>query len=154
MEDEKPIIGTLAEKNVHATLKKWIEPDAEKHERRFHRFVADILTEDRIYEIQTGQFYRLARKLSVFLAEKDVTVVYPIPHVRYILWIDPETGEISKKRRSPKVGTGMEVFRELPGILSFLPHPGLTVRLYLLDMDEYRFLDGWSRDRKRGAHRA
>lgn len=154
MDEKKTVIGTLAEKNIHATLKRWIEPDVTKHEVRFHRFVADVCTEERIYEIQTRQFFRLKRKLSVFLAEKKVTVVYPVPHLKTISWIDPETGETTPKRRSPKVGSAFDLFMELTGILEFLNDPNLTVRVYLLDVDEYKYLDGWSRDRKRGSHRA
>ncbi len=34
-----------------------------------------------------------------------------------------------------------------------LGHPHLTVRLVLLDLDEYRRRDGWGREGKRGSHR-
>jgi len=38
-------------------------------------------------------------------------------------------------------------------ILPFINHPNLKVLAPLLEVDEYRMLDGWSRDRKKGSNR-
>ena len=82
-----------------------------------------------------------------------MTVVYPIPAVKWITWIDPETGELGKRSRSPKKGSFYSAFRELYKISSYLDHPNLSIKLILLDMEEYRLQDGWGRDGKRGSHR-
>lgn len=58
-------IGTLGEKALHAVVKQYIEMDLAKHEKKLGNFVLDIFTDDRIYEIQTRQFSKLAAKLSV-----------------------------------------------------------------------------------------
>ena len=34
-----------------------------------------------------------------------------------------------------------------------MAHENLTVKVVFLDMEEYRLLNGWSRDKKRGSHR-
>lgn len=39
------------------------------------------------------------------------------------------------------------------GLLPLIGDPNLTVVLLLVDLDEYRLRDGWSRDGKRGSHR-
>lgn len=146
-------IGTLSEKTVHAVLKRYLVPDEKCHEIKCGRYVADILCEGEIMEIQTAGFNRLRGKLEEFLKEKEVTIVYPIPHKKWLIWIDEETGEFSAKRRSPKVGSYYEAFYELYKIKMFLKHPNLHFRFILLDVEEYRLLNGYSADKKKGSER-
>lgn len=104
-------------------------------------------------EIQTRALYRLKPKLEKFLPLYPVTVVYPIPYDKWVRWINEETGEITQKRKSPKKGTPYLAFKELYTIRDFLQDPNFHVRLVLMDMEEYRLLNGWSRDKKRGSKR-
>ena len=60
-------IGTLSEKALHAALKSYYEPDFESREVKVGSFVADIVGENGIIEIQTRGFDRLGRKLDAFL---------------------------------------------------------------------------------------
>ena len=106
-------IGTLSEKALHAALKSYYEPDFESREVKVGGFVADIVGENGIIEIQTRGFDRLSRKLDVFLEAARVTVVYPVVPKRGLCWVDPETGEIFEKRKSPKKGAAYDVFPEL-----------------------------------------
>ncbi len=80
-------------------------------------------------------------------------IVYPIPHIKYVTWIDPETGELEKRNRSPFTGSWYEAFRPLYRIREHLGHPNLAVDLLLVDMEEYRIRDGWGNGGKRGSHR-
>ena len=73
--------------------------------------------------------------------------------VKKLLWIDPQTGEISKPRKSPRKGVAQDVFRELYKIRPLLSHPNLSIRIALLEIEEYRCRDGWSADGKKGATR-
>ena len=72
------IIGTLGERSLHAVLKRFLQPDENRHEVRVGRYVADIFDENGVTEIQTRQFYKMKRKLAAFLPEHAVTVVYPV----------------------------------------------------------------------------
>ena len=81
------------------------------------------------------------------------TIVYPIPFEKWIIWVDEETGELSRKRKSPVRGNPYIAFVELYKIKMFLKDPNLRLRLVLMNMEEYKLLNGWSRDRKRGASR-
>lgn len=146
-------IGTLSEKTLHAVLKQYMDPYEGNHETKIGPYVADIVGEDGIIEIQTRGFHRLRDKLAAFLAVATVTVVYPIAAVKWLVWLDPDTGETTKKRRSPRRGTPYDAFYELYRIKQLLPHPNLRLRLVLLEMEEYRQLNGWSHDRKRGSSR-
>lgn len=147
-------IGTLGEKALHAVLKHYLCPDEQTHEVPVGRFVADILCEDGIIEIQTRGFEKLREKLAYFLTLGPVTVVYPLPHTKWLSWIDEETGEVSKKRKSPKTGTAYEAFFELYRIKPLLCHPNLRLRIMLIDVEDYRRLNGWSVDKKRGSSRS
>lgn len=150
---EKHGIGTLQEKTVHAVLKQFYEPDISHQEIRIGNYVADIFRAEEIIEIQTRSFNSMRKKLDYFLERYPVTIVYPIIHTKWLYWIDEQTGEISKKRKSPRTGRIYDAFYELYKIKPYLTHPNLHLCLILIDAEEYRLLNGWSRDKKRGSTR-
>ena len=146
-------IGTLSEKTIHAVVKNYYEPDINKQEIAIDGMFADIFTGSEIIEIQTRSFDKLRKKLDRFLPLYPVTVVLPIPDTKWIFWIDPDTGECSKKRKSPKKGTPYQAFLELYKIKPYLKKAGLTIKFLFMDMEEYKLLNGWSKDRKHGSER-
>lgn len=150
---ERNGIGTLQEKTLHAVLKNFYEPDPAHQEIPVESFVADILRDEEIIEIQTRGFNKLRRKLDIFLQQYPVTVVYPIVHTKWLYWIDEDTGEISKKRKSPKCGRIYDAIPELYKIKMYLDNPNLHLCLVLIDAEEYRLLNGWSHDKKKGSTR-
>ena len=114
---------------------------------------ADIFTGDEIIEIQTRNFDQVRKKLDRFLPQYPVTVVLPIPDTKWLIWIDEETGELTTPRKSPKKGNEYGAFKELYKIKTYLKKEGLTIVLLFLDMEEYRLLNGWSHDKKKGSTR-
>ena len=146
-------IGTLSEKTIHAILKNYYQPDEDKQEMPIENFVADIYSDGEIIEIQTRQFNRMRDKLKAFLPLYPVTIVYPIPREKWLVWIDEESGELSKKRKSPVKGNPYMAFSELYKIKMFLKDPNIRLKLVFLDIEEYKLLNGWSRDRKKGSSR-
>lgn len=150
---ERSGIGTLAEKTLHAALKLYFEPDESKHEIKIGRYIADIAGDSGIIEIQTRSFNRLREKLAAFLECSDVTVVYPIARTKYLRWIDTQSGHATEKRKSPKLGRYYDAFAELYKIKPLLSNPRLRLCLVLIDLTEYRCLDGWSKDKKKGSTR-
>ena len=141
-------VGTLSEKTLHATLKAYYEPDFESREVSLGGYVADIVGENGIIEIQTRGFERLKDKLDAFLEAARVTVVYPIVRQRWISWIDPETGEVSPRKKSPKKQIPFDVFPELYKIKKQMQHPNFTLRLAVLESTDYRYLDGYGAQKK------
>lgn len=142
-------IGTLSEKTLHAALKIFLEEDTSYHEVKCGRYVADIKRGDEIIEIQTAGFNKLRGKLAAFLPQYKVTICYPIPHTKRLLWINPEDGTIEGPRKSPKTGSIYNCFFELYKISSFLTHPNLSLCLVLIDLDEYRCLNVKGYNKKR-----
>ena len=146
-------IGTLSEKTIHATLKNYYSPTTWHHEAKVGRYYADILIGNHILEIQTRQFNTMRKKLEAFLPDYKVTIIYPVAHTKWLQWIDEETGELTNKRKVPKRGTLYNIMPELYKIKPFLLDPNLNLRIVLIDVEETRLLNGWSRNKKKGASR-
>ena len=152
-ERDRDSIGVLREKTLHSVLKYYYEPAEENHEIKIGGFVADIVGEHGIIEIQTRNLEKLVPKLEQFLKVCPVTVVYPVLAEKYLIWLDEETGETTKRRKSPKRGTVAEAVSQLYPLRQFLSHPNFTFCAVLLSGNEIRSLNGWSRDRKKGSSR-
>ncbi len=129
-------VGTLSEKSVHAILKNYIEPDRDCHEVALDGFFADVFKNGEVTEIQTAQFGKLRDKLSVFLNNYNVTVVYPMAVNKWISRIDKT--KRSAFRMSPLHMNEYFAFDELYAIKSFLTHPNLRVHLYMMDIEEIK----------------
>ena len=148
-------IGTQSERLIHSTLKYYLEPDESCHEIPIGSYVADIFQKEtgQIIEIQTKGFDRLRDKLEYFLKDYQVTVVHPIVREKYLCWVDPETGEVISRRKSPRKGRATDILPEIYRLPKLQNHPNLSFTALLIDMEEYRLLDGWNNDKKRGSHR-
>ena len=153
-------IGVYSEKRVHAIIKHFLCDDESCHEVKIlpgkkgqKGIVADVFTDGMAYEVQTGSFYPLVRKIEAYLRKTEipVTVIYPIAAEKWINWMDPETGAILKRTRSTKKGRVSDVMKEIYWFRDFLPESRLTVCVFLLDVEEFRFRDGWDKSRTRGA---
>lgn len=152
---QRPIngIGTRGEKTLHAVLKWTYDEDLSHHEQKIGPFVADVFDGQRIIEIQTRQFNTMRSKLDAFLPVVPVTIVYPMASRKWLVWLDPLTGEATRRRLSPKRAHPLEAVNELYKINAFLDHPHLSVTLVLLELEEQRWLSGWSDDKKKGSRR-
>ncbi|MCI9335633.1 MAG: hypothetical protein HFI98_13010 [Lachnospiraceae bacterium] len=146
-------IGTYKEKTLHAILKDYYAPDKSMQEISVDGYVADIYTGQEIIEIQTANFNKMRAKLNCFLPNYPVTVVYPIARIKYLSWIDEATGECSKPRKSPVKGSVYRAFVELYKIKSILSQENLCLCFPMLEVEEYRLLNGWSQDKKKGSCR-
>ena len=151
-------IGTQSERLVHTMLKYYLEPDESAHEIKVGSRVADIFQKEtgHIYEIQTRGFERLRDKLKDFLEDYRVTVVYPVDSVKYLSWIDPETGEATKRHKSPRKGMASDILPEIYKIPQVMNHPHLEFLVVLMEMEEYKLLSEKGKDwknPKRGAVR-
>lgn len=146
-------IGTYNEKFLHRLLKCYFEPDSSFHEVPVGKYIADIKNGSLITEIQTSSLSGIRKKLDFFLRENRVRIVFPLETTRYIIWVDPIDGSLSKRNRSPKPDNKFTLLAELVYILDFLSNPNLTVTAVCMAVNEYRLLDGWDCTRKRGSTR-
>jgi len=144
-------IGTLGEKTVHSTLKQYLSRDLANQEIKIGSYFADVCVDGHIFEIQTRQFNKLRDKLEFFLKDHPVTVVYPVTNSNFLRWVTPDTGEITPPKKSTRKGNPLLVFAELYRIRPFLAHPDFSLKIVLMDMEEYRLLDGYGKDKKKRA---
>ena len=142
-------IGTLGEKSLHTVLKWYYEPDGSRHEIPVGSYVADIVGEHGVIEIQTRGVAHLKPKLSELLEAAPVTVVHPVILRKRIVNLDGNTGEVTSVRFSPKRGSLYTAMRELYALKPLLPQQRLTVRLPLLEADEIRSFGVRTRRRKK-----
>lgn len=146
-------IGTLSEKTLHAILKRYYEPHTDNHEISIGSYVADIIGENGVIEIQTTDFSRLKEKLTAFLELCPVTVVHPIAKKRWLVWIDPVSGAVSKPRKAPCKDIRADIFLELLRVQELLNHPSLRFVFPLLEIEEYRYLNPKQRNPHKKATR-
>lgn len=146
-------IGTYMEGPIHVALKRFLDPDENHYEIPLGKYIADIKNGDHIYEIQTSQFRRLKSKLAAFLDSAAVTVVYPMPVKRSLVWIDTESGECSEKHSARRLPKPSHLLAELAPIAEFVHRDNFNLLLAEIECVDYRLLDGWSKDRKRGSRR-
>lgn len=128
--------GVLAEKTLHAMLKYYAEPDDNYHEVAMQGFFADICRDGKVTEIQTKQFGNLKKKLGVFLKENEVTVIYPVAVNKWRGYTENKEKRPDSFRLSGHHMNEYFAFEELYRIKEYLPHNGLRVHLYLMDMEE------------------
>ena len=147
-------IGELGEKIFHRAVKYYIEPDEGRHEITVGSYVADIMRDGEVTEIQTGSFRSMYEKNKFYIAKPDiksVTVVYPVRSVRHLCWVDKETGELSKSTRSPKFNDIYVIYPEIYYLKDFLASDKFTLKIILTEVTEMKYLDGWSKNKKAGA---
>ncbi len=139
-------IGRLSEKTLHAVLKLYYEPYFENHEIPVGRYVADIVGEAGIIEIQTADFSRLRKKLEAFSSVSAVMVVHPVAVKRWIYWVDPVSGAVEDPRRAPCKDPRADIALELLRVKEWVGHPNLRFVFPLLEIAEYRYLNPKQRD--------
>ena len=154
-------IGTLSEKRMHAILKNYICADVACHEIKVkdalgqadvkgNGYVADVLRGSNIWEIQTGSMYPMRAKIAWYMQNTPyvVTVVVPVPYRKYINWIEPESGTVQKRSAKPHVTKPTALASELYWLREHLQNPRLRFELLLLEVEEYRLLDGYGKEKK------
>lgn len=156
-------IGLLAEKRLHGLLKRWVCDDETCHEQKVTtaaggktRYVADIMTPaGEIFEIQTSDLYPLKKKIDFYMEKTDfrVTVVHPLIAEKWISWMDPVTGEVTERRRSPLRDGLLSPLTQLKPFAGLLGSPRFSLCFPVISFDEYRLRDGWGYGKKRGSHR-
>ena len=62
-------------------------------EHKIKNYHVDVFKNGKVIEIQTGNFDKLRKKLDVLLKEYQVMIVYPIAYMKWVSYINPNTGE-------------------------------------------------------------
>ena len=143
-------IGSLGEKYMHLILKTFLCEDTDCHEVGQGSFVADVMVEDTIYEIQTGSYYPLKRKLAYYLSEGDkrIIIVTPVVRRKRLIWVDPETGATTEGKYTTVRMAWTKILREMYWLGELLDFRRVGFWFPVGSVDEYRKLDGFGKDKK------
>ncbi|MBQ7828694.1 MAG: hypothetical protein IJ345_00275 [Clostridia bacterium] len=160
-DDEYNGIGRLAEKQMHAAIKRFICPDESKHEilidgsvgckksdteaendkkTKKRRFVADILDGNTIYEIQTGGFSPLRDKIQWILdnTSYNITVIHPIAETKWVSLINTKTGNVENRKKSPVKGKITDIAPELYFFRDFISSPRFSLVILMMEAEQYK----------------
>ena len=150
------VIGTLNEGPLHQALKaqyasQYAASSRSSLEVPVGTYVADVLGDDDVlYEIQTGGFGAIRRKLEHLVGEHKVVLVHPIAAVRMIVKMPTEANTTVTRRRSPKRGHPAHVLDQLVHIPALLAHPNFELEVVMVEEDEVREFDPRRVRRRRG----
>jgi hypothetical protein len=146
-------IGTYNEKRFHRVFKRFVCEDASCYEVKIGRYVADVLCDGHVTEIQTGRFSCLRDKIEYYLNETDytVSVVKPLICKKRIIRADRDTGEVLYSRVSPKKEGIGDALCEIYALRDNLCNKRLRIHLIFVEADEYRYSER-VRYRKSGAY--
>jgi hypothetical protein len=136
--DVIPHIGTLREKPLHASLKRWYARLGDGVEVRVDGYVIDLVRGDLLIEVQTRGFASMKPKVTALLGlGHRVRIVHPIPIDKWIVKVDVD-GTVLSRRRSPRHGNAIDIFAELVSFPGLVANPRLEVEVLLIIEEEYR----------------
>ena len=156
-------IGLLNEKSLHADLKAWYARPDDEIEVKIDGYFIDIvqrphrlrerqgnygvqedqeLQDHLLVEIQTGNFSAIKHKLTDLTARHSLRLVYPIAQEKWIVKRPRLKGDSRTRRKSPKRGQVVDIFRELVYFPEMLNSPNFSLEVLLIQEEEVRRYDG------------
>ena len=95
----------MSEKALHLALKQWYAQPDDRFEVPVDGFVIDIVRDNLLVEIQTGNFAAIKRKVKTLVKDHPLRLVYPIPKDKWIVRLAKDgSGDVLGRRKSPKHG--------------------------------------------------
>ncbi len=166
---ERAGINLWSEYGLHAQLKLWAAQNLSRAARnlsraarsdapspRFEvpvlgRVVDLVLPDGEIVEIQTSKLGSIQEK-AIYLAGAGhrVRIIHPVIARSVVVRLDPETGEVLSRRKSPKRRDFWSVFDEMVHAPLLLSTPGIVVEVLSVEVEDLRMLDGAGSWRRKG----
>lgn len=141
-------IGLLNEKPLHAALKQWYAQPGDLIESLVDGYVIDVVRDDLLIEIQSGNFSKIKQKVKYLAAQYPLRLVYPIAQEKWIIKREPDGNGIVSRRKSPKRGRVVDLFKELVSFPGMILEPNFSLEILLIKEEELRCYDekrGWRR---------
>ena len=135
-------IGLLNEKPLHASLKQWYARPGDRFEVPVDGFVIDIVRDDLLIEIQTGNFSSIKAKLNNLASGHRVRLIYPIVQEKWIVRSAKGNRAGVIRRKSPKRGRMEDLFWELVSIPQLLLNPNFSLEVLMIRQEEVRRYNG------------
>jgi hypothetical protein len=141
-------IGLLNERPLHAALKQWYARPGDRFEVPVDGFVIDIVRDDLLIEIQTGNFSSIKSKLTKLTRSRQVRLIYPIVQEKWI--VRSGNGAKAIRRKSPKRGRLEDLFWELVSIPQLLSNSNFSLEVLMISGEEVRRYEGKRKWRRKG----
>ena len=136
-----PHIGTLTESLLHAALKRGLAQPGDRLEHEVDGYVIDIVRDDRLLEIQTGNFSGFRRKLAALLPSHPIHVYLPLAPTNGSCAFRPKISP-SRGANLPNIAVqSMHLANSSTSVICYLI-PILTVSLVLTQEEELWRDDG------------
>jgi hypothetical protein len=145
-----PSVGTLNEGHLHASVRELYLQPGDEVEARVDGYIADILRDDLIIEIQTGSFGKIARKMRDLVTRRRVRLVYPAPRDLWIVKMSQDAAGEPTRRKSPKHLGAIDVFCELVSFPELIVHENFELDVVLTAEESVWKYEGPKRWRRRG----
>ncbi len=143
-------IGLLNEKPLHASLKEWYAQPGDQFEVAVDGFVIDIVRDDLLLEIQTGNLASIKSKLSNLARSHQIRLIYPIAQEKWIVKLVKENSGGITRRKSPKRGRVEDLFWEMVSFPQLLANPNFSLEVLMIREEEVRRYTGKRKWRRRG----
>jgi len=136
-------IGELNEQPLHAALKTWYARPQDRVEVVIDgRYVIDVVRDELLIEIQTGNFSSIKSKLVTLVEHHPVRLVYPIASEKWLFKLPKDGWEGPRRRKSPKRGRVEEVFGELVSFPGLLRKDNFSLEVVMIQEEEVRRYEG------------
>lgn len=143
-------IGLLNEKPLHASLKQWYAQPGDRFEVAVDGFVIDIVRDDLLLEIQTGNFSSIKSKLATLVRSHPVRLIYPIAQEKWIVKLAKEEGDRITRRKSPKRGRIEDLFWVMVSLPQLVSSPNFSLEVLMIREEEARRYKGGRKWRTKG----
>lgn len=143
------LLKLMNEYSLHSAIKNWYSLPGDRFEVRVDEFIVDIVRDRLLIEIQTRNFSAIKKKLTKLLENHEVRLVYPIPQQKWIVHVT-ESGEIVRRRKSPKRSRLVDLFYELVRTPDLIKEENFSLEVLMIEEEEVRCDDGKGSWRRRG----
>jgi hypothetical protein len=127
------------ETSLHRELKTLYADKDAQFEASFGGYRIDVMSGDRLVEIQHGSLAAIRDKVRSLLKDRPVVVVKPIVIRKLLIKRARKEGDVVDRRMSPKQGTLLDLFDDLVHFTRVFPHDRLTLEVALVDIEEWRY---------------
>ena len=127
------------ETTLHRQLKDHYCTEGSEIEVKFGRFRIDVVSGDRLIEIQHSGLAAISRKIATLVQSHVVDVVKPIIYRKRLAKLSRKNGKVISQRLSPRKGDFLDFFDELMYFTRVFPHPNLRLITPLIEVEEIRY---------------
>ena len=139
----------MTEHTLHNQLKTWYAQPGDLIEASIDGYIIDLVRNDLLIEIQTGNFSSIKAKIQDLVERHRVRLIHPVAHKKWIIRLSKDERTIGR-RLSPKRGRTEEIFYQLVYMPKLLMHKNFEMEIVLINMEEYNIDDGKGSWRRRG----